>query len=446
MQTFPSRRPSFTVGALTAVAFGLLFASSAALAEPQSLAECVDLALRNNLAITVAEGDLVDAKAGVTGARSEFLPRVSLSGGWTHSEPEAFFDPTIGLLVQAPNESWSANANASLLLFDGFGNLARYRQATTTRSAQVELSRRTKQDVVFETERLYFDLLKKDQLRLVQDDALRLSDEQLKKTRAMKDLGASTQADVYKAEVEHSNNRLGVLRAERDLEVARAALAAYLGLDPREALEVQEEELEANEAGDPAALADRAMTGHPDLLAARSSIEASRMSVRSAKSDRFPSVSLYGNVNYSDIYSLDSPTDENTQWSYGARMSYTLFDGLLTKSNIRRAESNLVTARRGAESKERDVLFGLRQAVLDEEVTAQSIVVAEEAVKSSEEDLRLAEERYKVGEGTILEVIDAQVNLTRAKTDRVNARYDHRLALAALRNAVGDEPAPEPRE
>jgi outer membrane protein TolC len=64
-------------------------------------------------------------------------------------------------------------------------------------------------------------------------------------------------------------------------------------------------------------------------------------------------------------------------------------------------------------------------------------------VKSSEEDLRLAEERYKVGEGTILEVIDAQVNLTRVKTDLVNAAADHRLSISRLRNAVGDLPVPE---
>jgi outer membrane protein TolC len=87
--------------------------------------------------------------------------------------------------------------------------------------------------------------------------------------------------------------------------------------------------------------------------------------------------------------------------------------------------------------------LGVQEAVLDSELARQSVDVAREAVKSSEEDLRLAEERYKVGEGTILEVIDAQVNLTRSKTNLVNAAADHRLSVSRLRNAVGDMPVPE---
>ena len=70
-----------------------------------------------------------------------------------------------------------------------------------------------------------------------------LSAEQLKKTRTMKDLGAATQADVYKAEVDHSNNRLAELRADRDLAVGKADLAAYLGLDPLGDVELADEDL-----------------------------------------------------------------------------------------------------------------------------------------------------------------------------------------------------------
>ncbi len=426
----------------------LLFAARAAsppaaLGAALTLDECVQLALRNNIAVARAEGNLVSARAGVTSARSDFLPRLSMSAGWSKSETEAFLNPDIGLLISPPSESWSASGSANLTVFDGLGNVARLRQAGLSAGAQEELHKKALQDVVFETERLYFDLLKKEQLGIVRQEATRLSEEQLKKTRAMKELGASTQADVFKAEVEHSNNRLEALRAERDVEVARAALAAYLGLDPRESIEVREDPLDsgAGEAG--SAASERALETHPSLIAARQGAEASRQSVRAAKSDRFPSVSLFGNLSYSDPNGLRSLNDERTQWNYGARLSYTLFDGLLTKANIRRAESDLVTSRRTVENAERDVLLGVRQAALDVEISEQSIVVAQEAVKSSEEDLRLAEERYKVGEGTILEVIDAQVNLTRAKTDRVNATFDHRVALAALRNAIGETPAPE---
>ncbi len=424
-------------------AMSLALVAGDAGAEVLTVEDCVNLALRNNFQMASAEGDLSSAGADVTGARSVFFPHVSVGGSWTKAEQEPFFNPEIGLPTFPPNEFWSGDANASQVLFDGFGNVSNYKAAGRRKDAALEGYRKASHDVVFETERLAFDLLKKQALRDVQQEALKLSEEQLKKTRAMKELGASTQADVYKAEVDFSNNRLLLLRAERDVEVARASLASYLGMDPRAALELRLDPLIELETPDLDQAAALALDRHPTLRAARSIEEADRQVVKAAKSDRWPSLSLFGNYSYSDVFSLDEPTDENTQWNYGARLSMNIFDGLLTKSNIRRAEASLVTSRSSAESAERDVILGVRRAVLEVEVAKESIAVTDEAVRSSEEDLRLAEERYKVGEGTILEVIDAQVNLTRVRTDRVNARHDYRLALSALRNAIGDAPAPE---
>lgn len=439
----PSRVALVGKGAVLTAFAVLTFSCRPAFATLYTLKEAVELSLKHNFNVALAEGDLAGARADVTGARSAFFPNLSLNGSWNYSEPEIFFNSDLGVFTRAPNESWFGSANANLLLFDGLGNIARYGQAKNRRAAEQSEYLKAKQDVAYETELRYLDVLKKEYLLKVQQEAVHLSEEQLKKTRAMKDLGASTQADVFKAEVDYSNNRLAALRAERDMNVSRASLANYIGIDPREPIEVQDEGPPPEFSNDPAAAATKALEIHPNLLAARSSVKSSQQGVRLAKSDRWPALSLYGNVNYSDIFDLDKPTDANTQWSYGARMSFTIFDGLLTRSNINRAQANLVTQQRFAESEQRDVLLGVQEAVLDSELARQSVDVAREAVKSSEEDLRLAEERYKVGEGTILEVIDAQVNLTRSKTNLVNAAADHRLSLSRLRNAVGDMPIPE---
>ena len=428
---------------VSTVATVTLLSCRPAFATLYTLDDAVELALKHNFNVALAEGDLAGARADVTGARSSFFPNLSVNGSWTYSEPEIFFNSDLGVFTRAPNESWFGSANANFLLFDGLGTFARYGQAKNRKEAEQSEFLKAKQDVAYETELRYLDVLKKEYLLRVQQEAVHLSEEQLKKTRAMKDLGASTQADVFKAEVDFSNNRLAELRADRDLNVARATLANYIGIDPREPIEVRDEGPPGDFSTDPAAAAAKALEIHPNLLAARSFVESSQDGVKLAKSDRWPALSLYGNVNYSDIFSIDKPVDENTQYSYGARMSFTIFDGLLTKSNINRAQANLVTQRRFAESEQRDVLLGVQEAVLDSDLARQSVEVAREAVQSSEEDLRLAEERYKVGEGTILEVIDAQVNLTRSKTNLVNAAADHRLSVSRLRNAVGDLPVPE---
>ncbi len=399
-----------------------------------SLEECTRIALSRNISAELARGDLRSASAGVTQARSAFLPRITAGGSWT--KPEEKIEVFQGGEFRFYDETWSARASGSLTLFDGLGNWFNYAAARDSRESAENRYVRARQDVVTETERLFFEVRRQEALAEVQTKAVELSTEQLKKTQAMKDLGAATQADVLKAEVDDSNNQLALLRAERDLAVAKATLSTYLGMDPREDLELAAEEPGLDEPMPMDAAIERALSTNASLAAARSDLSATRASVRAAKAERYPSLSLNASTNYFN-FELEDFDDEHIEWQYGLSVDFTVFDGFFTKGSIRRAEADLLKARRAAESEERDVILAVRQAWLDLEIARRSIEVGERAVRSSEEDLRLAQERYRLGEGTILDVIDAQVNLTRSRTDLVSARFDARVAQSALRSAVG---------
>jgi TolC family type I secretion outer membrane protein len=413
-------------------------------AAPLSLEDAVRLALENNLGMEQAQRDVKAAEADVTGARSSFLPQLNWRANVVR--PEFPITQFVNDQVVTFDQQFSSSASAGLLLFDGMGNVARYRQAKRGRSAAVERRDSTGQGVVYETVRRVFEVRRHDALLEVQNEAEKLSGEQLKKTKAMKELGAATQADVYKAEVDVANNRLAALRTKRDLDVAKASLASYLGLDPREDIELTDEDIDVTKEYDLATATDQALETNPTLQAAEESLASVEQGVGAEKAERWPSFSLSANHQYTDFEVDKLEPGVNSSWTYALSMNFTIFDGFLTKSNIRRAQANLVESQRAVESTRRDVVLGVRQAHLDLEIARASIAVAEDAVRSSEEDLRLAQERYKIGEGTILDVIDAQVNLTRSRTDLVTSTYDARLALLALRRAIGDIPVPAQEE
>ena len=415
-------------------------------AEALDLDTCVRLALKNTQAVAQSRAAVERADADALGAWAGFLPSAQISGNWNHPEDPIFesqlADSSGFKLV---DDSWSGSFSASLPLFDGFGNVFGWRQAGQSREQSIANHLATRQNVVLETERLFFEVSKQVALLDVQRDAVRLSDEQLKKTRAMKDLGAATQADVYKEEVNHSRNRLEEMRAERNLDLARAELASYLGFDPTEPIELLPVAPIEDVEWDLEAAERKAAGEHPTVLATEAGAMAGRSGVRVAKSRLAPSLNLYYNARYFDTRFGDF-TDETVEWSYGASLNFSVFDGFTKWANIRRAEATAVEGRRAVSSKRREVLLAVRRAWLDLEVARRSIEVARDAVRSSEEDLRLAQERFKIGEGTVLDVIDAQVNLTRSRTDQVTATYDAYLATSSLRNAVGDTAPPEPAE
>ncbi len=427
-------------GAVVMLLLGGSVVPVVATGEPLALDQCVRQALNYNLNTAQAVSNLKSAGADVTAARSVFLPNIRVSG--SVSKPEETIEVFQGGELKFFDKTYSADAQASLVVFDGFGNLFGYRQATHGRTAAQERLLDAKQQVIYDTEKRYYEVGRTQELLDVAEKAAKLSNEQLKRTQAMKDLGASTLADVYKAEVDHSNARLVEIRAGRNLRVARASLAASIGLEVTADIEVEPLALEVVDV--PFSLEEaltRAEQQNPGLRAARASLDSQKAGVKAAKSDRYPSLSIWGNTSYFNFEAKDFD-DEHIEWRYGASVNLTVFDGMLTKSNIRRAESNQVLADRFLELEQLAVDFVVAETYADLEVAREAISVAQDGVRSSEEDLRLAQERFKIGEGTILDVVDAQVNLRRARSTLVTSRYDARLALAALRNAIGEVEIP----
>ena len=86
---------------------------------------------------------------------------------------------------------------------------------------------------------------------------------------------------------------------------------------------------------------------------------------------------------------------------------------------------------------ENAVALAVKQAYLGVELAVESRRLAEQTEASAQEDFNLAQEKYNLGAATILDLLDALESLTRAQNDKVNALYDHFVAVAGLEKAIG---------
>ncbi|MCA9753693.1 MAG: TolC family protein, partial [Gemmatimonadetes bacterium] len=135
-QIWPSSSRSGRGVLVAAASIAVLVAPGLAGAETYDLATCTSLALKNTLTAEQARTNLQSAEAGVTGARSGFLPRLSVSGSWT--KPEATTEQIGGEFVVFDNSYWSGGANASWTLFDGLGTWNSWKSARYGRDAAEE--------------------------------------------------------------------------------------------------------------------------------------------------------------------------------------------------------------------------------------------------------------------------------------------------------------------
>jgi outer membrane protein TolC len=173
----------------------------------------------------------------------------------------------------------------------------------------------------------------------------------------------------------------------------------------------------------------------PFVTSADANYESARASASVARTQYLPSLRLTGGYNWFN----QDPAFNNGQlsWQMGLGISYPLFNGFTREDQIARAESGArnasatyADARRRARAELERVLSALR-------LTEEQVALTRQAVEVAREDLRVQDERYKLGMSTILERITSLVALMDAERNQVAARYDYEIARAELEALIG---------
>ena len=448
----------------------LLLASATALpAERLSLEQCIDLALDSNTQVLQAEQQVLRSEADVASARAQRLPSLSttlanLGRSRTgpslriQENPTGQVDPETGERIFAEERtripaidrsSYSLSAGVGHTIWDGGARRWSHRGARESLAAS-ELGLRSGRDgVVFQVKQRYYGLLKAQELVEVQEEALKLSLKRQEEAEIRLEVGAGTRVDLLRLQVAADNARADLINAEQQVQLSRASLNHVLGRGlwaPLETTPLAGDPAlppETAEAETMAGLVDRAKRSNPGLEQARRNRSSAEMNLKARRAAWHPRLS--GNVSYSrnnEVFErVYGDLDQNYRLNAGLSLTYQLFDGGLRSADVDRARSSLESARLGLEQQERDLALSVETTYLELVRLGRILRIARRTAELAAEDLRLAEERYRVGKGRLLEVLDAQVGLTSARNNRVNTRYDLALAEADLERLTG-EPAP----
>lgn len=406
--------------------------------------ECISIALKHNADAVIAQKSVESAAAGVRGAVANFLPQLDASSSYSRSPVYTYRDTMTGRTLESDPDSYSAGLSVRQSLFQGGYNLANLSYAREGYQKAKDSYEQTEQSLALEVKVRYFDLLKAIRLLQVAEELVRSSQEQVKLEQSLYEIGATTRANLLRAQVKLGEDRLSHISARNDLSIAQAYLNDILGWSLDTSFEVVDNLTVERATFDEASLIEEAIDNHPSVRRAKTQWRQDKASLGMAKSGRMPSLSASGNYSWGDS---DLPKDlddwkDNDSWRVGLSLNVPLFDGFATKSNIRRARLNLTIAQEELKQAERDVALAVKQAYLKLTEAEERIEITEESLALAEEERRLAQERYRLGASFLLELIDSQVAYSTAQTNHIAALYDYQLAIAQLENAVGKPIAP----
>jgi len=413
-----------------------------------SLDECIGIALENNPDLKKGRFTVKMADKDVTIAISSFLPSVSASVGYNHSVmgPSSLtrIDPRSGIPVPLqPREvkSWSSNAgvNANLSLFNGGYNIQKYKQSKNLQQQAGYNFVNTRQTVLYVVKERYYNLLKSEKLLEVAAETVKSSEESYKRAKVLFEVGKASKSDALKAKVQIETDRLSLIEAENGLAVARASLNHILGFNVDKVIKVVDnlEVVDMNiEYGD---AMTNAMQTHPLLKSREFGLRVAGNGVGMAVSQFVPKLSAYYGYSWrnEEFSKINKMFDADYNWYAGLSLSIPIFQGFSRTAMLSKAKLSRSSNLEWLAQAKRDVALEVKQAYFQITQSRRKISVTESAVEAAEEDLKLNRERYSLGAGTMLDLINAQVSYTKAKSDRIQALYNYKYAIARLQKAMG---------
>jgi outer membrane protein len=458
-----------------------------------TLDDALTLARRNNPLFLETLNNRSGANAALRSAYGNWLPSADASfySQYQQGGRQVFnggsFGASSDVLQSGYNLSLNWNFNTSTLVTPRLQKANRDAVDADISGAEATLRASVAQQ--------YLTVLQNQARAALQDTLVVAARAQVELARARAGVGAGTQLDVRRAEVALGQQQVQAIRAHNDADVAVLNLFEQLGVSQPANVRLTSTFVVTPLSVGLTDLLDMARRSNPGIQALRSREKVANLNVRRAQGEYSPTLSVrtgwsgytyqYKDAGFpvsqaragalaresqclsqdsirtrltSPVPALDctvftlTPAQEaairsdNNQYPFGfqksprsitATLSIPLFDGLSREQRVEEAAASRSDARYSVRARELALTAGVTSAYLSLDAAVKTVTLQEQNAAKAREELTLAQERYRVGAATFLDVTDARASYERAENDRINAVYDYHKAFAALESAVG---------
>jgi outer membrane protein len=403
--------------------------------EPMTLTLDQALASVENANVTV----LLSREAAAQAVETANVTRVGLlpiiTGNATQSRTKSVPLTNTGATSAAPSNRFAGTFNGSVALLDPV-RWSNYRSSR----AGIEIARAdynaVVQSVLATVAQSYFTHLRNQRRLDVLDNNIARARTLLDLARNQLAVGVATQIDVTRAESQLALADQARLQQLTTLYQSELVLKRALDLNPAQPLRLTDVALRRVDAGLAIMSEEKSLfEKRADFLRAQKAVEQARLDVRTATFERLPALTVngsygWGAANYDD--------DKKNQWSASAGISVPMFDGLRAGADRRLALSRQRSQEMRLHSLELQISSELRLATQDASSRNAQVAVAEKSMQLADDELRLAEQRYRAGAADNREVVDAQNRRAIAADNLVEAVYQYNISRVELARARGE--------
>lgn len=399
----------------------------------------IGFAIENNFAIRQARERIKQQDGLLIEIRARSIPNVGMSYYYTKFDEKRLEPYQRGVTDQ----DWSVELTVTQSVFAG-GAISSSISAQKLRreAALFELRSVINNSLFSVRSKFYAVLLAKKKIN-VAEQSLNLLEEQLKTVRDRYEAGTLSKFDLLRSEVAVANGRPPLIRAKNAYRISIEELRQVLGFTTLTISNVtQTPEFLGELTYEPTAIElqtaiESARANRPELQQLFKLGQAADKNLSAARGNYWPSVGVGAGYRVKKS-AADNELDHTREgWSAIAQGSWAVFDGRATAGKVAQARSALTQMQLTNAEQQLAIDVEVRRAHSALQEAVELVTASKAVAGQAEESVRLAKARFDAGTATQLDVLQAQVALTDARTNEVEALYNHTVALASLRKAMG---------
>lgn len=396
---------------------------------PLTLQQAEAIAIKNNPQITIGRLNALVSQQNVREARSALMPNAYLSITGVDSNPGSRI--AAGLLTN-PTVYPRAAAGASVTqLVTDFGRTTNLLSSSQYGAkAEDQNAAATRADILLAVDRAFYNSLETKALVTVAQETVRARQTLVDRVQALTNAKLKSDIDLSFSNVDLARGKLLLLEAQNNYEISLATLSAILGYPDEQNFQLVEETSAINPPVDDAVpLIQQAMQQRPEIRALEFQVE-SAQKFGSAEHDLWrPSVNALGVVGEAPVRDDHIP---NWYGAVGVNINIPVFNGFLFNARAKAADLQTEVQRQSLLDTRNNIARDVRNAWQDSRRAFERLSVTQQLREQATLSLNLAQARYNLGLGSIVEFTQAELQKTEADIEDTDAKYQYRLTQIVL--------------
>ena len=414
-----------------------------------ALDEAIRIALKNNPGIIAADNEAQGSGHRVKSLKSERYPNIDGQTDYRN------FLYNQRLIQGRKPRDWASPFTKNIASLDIILTIPLYtsgrlsneiKAAELLHNASILELAHSKNELIFNISSLYFSILAQHNVVTSLEISKQAIMEHLKTINQMIDVKKAAVVDRLRADVRLSDLEQLYIREKNILAIEYSALSNLMGLDVGQGIQSLEDSLQVKDAVICPMVSEcysRALENRKDYCAILSELQGKEAQIHSAQALRYPSVYLKGNLSSRLDASRSDSREEIIDYygndgMLGIVLIMPLFDGGGITAHVRERQTEYEAKKQQIRQLELKIYNEVYSSRLSLEAARDRITATEKSIEEAKESFRIEQEKYSLGSGTVVDVLDAQSALLQAQTNYYHALAEWNISLAQLRFFTGE--------